>query len=285
MYFLRRLRPLEIAGERVRSLRASLNAPVIRAPDLPAGPARAVIVVHREARGGMDATVGVRSVVSGEIAYWSFDGELASDTDLSVASDAALTFAESLGFLFDDGAGLAGAAAEKAFRSWRAPAEPATERGSDAIGEDDATDSLFGDDPLLELDELAHAPPPPSPAKPESPVTPIAAATSPAAPDARTYAAPKLAPAASATPKPEAPPSSSAETPPPAAPGSARATKTLSKFRARDAAPAAENAASTATATARKAPLRQPLARVALVKRRSPEDERKLVIRKLLTSF
>jgi hypothetical protein len=35
----------------------------------------------------------------------------------------------------------------------------------------------------------------------------------------------------------------------------------------------------------RKKAARQPLARVQLVKRRSPEDERKLVIRRLLTSF
>ena len=118
MYFLRRLRPLEVAGARVRSLRLSLNAPVLSAADLPIGPARALIVVHRDARGRMDATVGVRSQRGGELAYWSFDGELASDVDLDVASDAALTFAESLGFLFDEAPQPGGAAAEKVFLAW-----------------------------------------------------------------------------------------------------------------------------------------------------------------------
>jgi hypothetical protein len=223
MYFLRRLRPLEVAGERVRSLRISLNAPVVTAPDLPAGPARAVIVVHRDSRGRMDASVGLRSVVSGEIAYWSFDGELQSEADLSVAADAALTFAESLGFLFDEAPIAAGAAADKAFRTWFA-------------GEADASASAAAvqasaEPPFeLELDELVveEAPEPPPSGAPDAPRVPE--------------------------------------------------RSTLSKFRARDMSP-------TSTAAARKAPLRQPLARMQLVKRRSPEDERKLALRKILSSF
>lgn len=118
MYFLRRLRPIEVAGERVRELRISLNAPVLATPDLPVGPARAVIVTHREARGGIDVTVGVRALRSGEAVFWSFDGELASVDDLSVAGDAALTFAESLGFLFDEDALGPGSAAANAWNAW-----------------------------------------------------------------------------------------------------------------------------------------------------------------------
>ena len=139
MYFLRRLRPLEVDGERVRSLRFSLNAPVLSTPDLPVGPARAVIVVHQEARGRMDATVGVRSQRSGELAYWSFDGDLSSADDLDVAADAALSFAESLGFLFEDEVLGPGGDASKAWLTWiggelraQANEQPAGERAAPA---------------------------------------------------------------------------------------------------------------------------------------------------------
>ena len=244
MYFLRRLRPLEVAGERVRSLRVSLNAPVLTTADLPVGPARALVVVHQDARGRMDATVGARSVVSGEIAYWSFDGELLSSVDLSVAADAALTFAESLGFLFDEGF-LSGAAADKAFRTWL-EGEPGDtlqmeRRGGAATGS--AQSPARSPEPAeLELEELVLE---------EEPAV-----------------------------QPEAEPAQPAAEAAPAAPLARKLPQALSKFRARSTqAPAAP------AAPARKVPLRQPLARVQLVKRRSPEDERKLVLRRLITSF
>jgi hypothetical protein len=226
MYFLRRLRPLEVASERVRSLRVSLNAPVITAPDLPAGPARAIVLVHHETRGGIDATVGVRSVATGEIAYWSFDGELRTDVDVSVAGDAALTFAESLGFLFEEVAS-AGSAGEKAFRAWQ--------RG-DADG---PVQSARAAEPAeLALDDVVA----------------------------------EEAPQRAAVPRADRAP---ARAEPPQ-----KAGATLSKFRARDGA-----AADAPAAKSRKPTPRQPLARVQLVKRRSPEDERKLALRRLLTSF
>jgi len=261
MYFLRRLRPLEVAGERVRSLRVSLNAPVLSTPDLPAGPSRAVIVVHREARGRMDATVGVRSVVSGDVAYWSFDGDLLSEADLSVAADAALTFAESLGFLFDEAPLPGGTKADKSFRAWLAgeDASAGALPAAQARDPDDETDALFADDPPeLALEDLAGdgAPERPSGALPRVPQAPSpVAAPNPSDPSKR----PVLEP-----------PSLASSRPPPAP------QRTLSKFRPREAV---------ADAAPRKAPLRQPLARVQLVKRRSPEDERRLVIRRLLTSF
>jgi hypothetical protein len=265
MYFLRRLRPLEVAGERVRSLRVSLNAPVLSTPDLPAGPSRAVIVVHRDARGRMDATVGVRSVVSGEVAYWSFDGDLLSQADLSVAADAALTFAESLGFLFDEAPLAGGAVADKSFRGWLAgeDASAGALREAQALDGDDETDALFSDDPPeLALEDLAG----------DSVAEPASEPPRRAPPPPRPVAAPS---ASDPSKRPVAVPPSLASSVPPPAP-----QRTLSKFRSRGAASPSE-----ADAAARNAPLRQPLARVQLVKRRSPEDERKLVIRRLLTSF
>ena len=162
MYFLRRLRPLEVDGERVRSLRFSLNAPVLSTPDLPVGPARAVIVVHQEARGRMDATVGVRSQRSGELAYWSFDGDLSSADDLDVAADAALSFAESLGFFFEDEVLGSGGDASKAWLTWiggelRAQANGRAEGERAAPAPiDDLLEELTLED--LELEDPAAAP-------------------------------------------------------------------------------------------------------------------------------
>ncbi len=280
MYFLRRLRPLEVAGDRVRSLRVSLNSPVLSAADLPVGPARAVIVVHREARGRMDATVGVRSLRGGELAYWSFDADLTTEADLDVAADAALTFSESLGFLFDEAAIGPGAAAEKAFDAWLAGDSPSTSRASDA-GSDFAASSRAkpgappaarGDVPELVLDELIVerplAPALPTPQRPTQRVAPPPAPLPPRTPFAVAVVAPVAAPAPVA-----AAPAPAAVAP---APVAAPPQKTLSKFRGREAPDAPP---------APKASVRQPLARVQLVKRRSPEEERKLLLRKLLTTF
>jgi hypothetical protein len=266
MYFLRRLRPLEVAGERVRFLRVSLNAPVVSTPDLPSGPARAVIVVHREARGRMDATVGVRSLRVGEVAYWSLDDELVSDADLSVAADGALTFAESLGFLFDEET-LSGAAAERAYREWLSDDGSMGEKEEPEVLPEE-TNALFDESPPeIELEELS---PESRPAPRDPPLAPRPSAKPAPAPR------PLPEPKAAAEPKPAVEPKPvEVKAPEPARP------RGLSKFRARDAAPGA-----TASGSApRKSPVRQPLARVQLVKRRSPEDERKLVIRRLLTSF
>jgi hypothetical protein len=246
MFFLRRLRPLEVSGERVHALRVSLNTPVLATPDLPAAPGRAVIVVHRDARGQMDATVGVRSQQSGEIAYWSFDGELASEDDLSVAADAALNFAESLGFLFDDNA-LDGTDAAKAWRSWFSGEKPPLADVGSPFGAG-GRDLLGGeaDLPELELGDLLM--------EEAAPAAPVAAPASKAAP---------------------------------APPAAAPARRLLSKFRARDSAPAAAPpaAAPPRVPAVRKGAVRQPLAKLQLVKRRSPEEERKLLLRRLLTSF
>jgi hypothetical protein len=185
----------------------------------------------------MDTTVGARSQRGGEIAYWSFDGDLTSDDDLSVAADAALTFAESLGFLFDEHP-LVGDDADKAWMEWVAGSLPAV------------AGSASAEMPELDLGDLLAD-------EVETAVKPVAV-VKPARAPAPTGRAPSAAP-------PVLPPS-----------------RTLSKFRGRVAAgpaPAPPGAAP------RKLPARQPLARLQLVKRRSPEEERRLMLRRLLTSF
>ena len=80
--------------------RFSLNAPVIATPELPAGPARAAILLYLEG-GQRQVLVAIRSLSRGvAVQYQLFSKDLQEIT--GVALDAALSFAESMGFLFDD---------------------------------------------------------------------------------------------------------------------------------------------------------------------------------------
>jgi hypothetical protein len=114
--------PLEPHGRPLRALYVSLNRPVVTHPSLPAGPATAAVALH-----DAGASVCLRSLRSACVQLFVTGDELARDR--RVALDAALSFAEGMGFLFDDdeveatGAGGPDAAA----RRWR-----------DLCGEDDA---------------------------------------------------------------------------------------------------------------------------------------------------
>jgi hypothetical protein len=102
MFFLRREEPLGLAEDRLMGLRLSLNAPVVSTADLPVGPARAAIAVHEEPDGRPNVTVAVRSIKSGELVLYSYDGDLREESSVAVGADAALSFAEGMGFLFDE---------------------------------------------------------------------------------------------------------------------------------------------------------------------------------------
>lgn len=119
MFFLPRRRPLELTAQRVRALRPSLNTPVVAAADLPVGPACAAILVHVEPGHGLQISVGVRSLACGSVAIYGFDGPISASV-VGVALDAALSFAESMGFLFDDDVvGEDVASREKAVLRWQ----------------------------------------------------------------------------------------------------------------------------------------------------------------------
>jgi hypothetical protein len=100
--FFPRTERLDLTPERIRGLRISLNAPVIGLAGIPTGPARASILVHDESDGRPQVTIGIRSLRSGDVVVFSFEGEFGDDLPLEVGIDAALSFAESMGFLFDD---------------------------------------------------------------------------------------------------------------------------------------------------------------------------------------
>ncbi len=112
--------PEPAACERVESLRLSLNSPVVAVAELPVGPAHAGIAIHRGRAGGAQLTLAVRTVRGNQLACYC--DERAEGTSRSDALEAALSFAEGMGFLFDEdeiavrGEGFAAEAAAR----WRA---------------------------------------------------------------------------------------------------------------------------------------------------------------------
>ncbi|MDJ0849185.1 MAG: hypothetical protein QNK04_12480 [Myxococcota bacterium] len=93
------LAPLEAA--KLERLRLSLNSPVVAVESLPVGPAAAGIAVHR-APGGARITIAVRSVRSGQLLFFHPDDTWSERESEGLALEAALSFAESMGFLFDE---------------------------------------------------------------------------------------------------------------------------------------------------------------------------------------
>jgi hypothetical protein len=100
--FAARQRPLLLVEDRLLALRLSLNAPVLATAELPAGPARAALVVFSEGSLRNFAII-VRSLRNGASAVYELQGDdLREHSGWSVALDASLSFGESMGFLFDD---------------------------------------------------------------------------------------------------------------------------------------------------------------------------------------
>ena len=102
MFFPRRTVPLELRAPALHGLRLSLNTPVVTLDEHLGAPARAAIVVHEEPDGRPDVTIAVRSLRSGRVVLYSYDGDLRAESSVSVGTDAALSFGEGMGFLFDD---------------------------------------------------------------------------------------------------------------------------------------------------------------------------------------
>jgi hypothetical protein len=84
----------------LRALHVSLNAPVVAIEDLPVGPARAAIALENADQGGASLLLALRSQRTGQLACFAPDEPL-TDASAQIALDGALSFAESMGFLFD----------------------------------------------------------------------------------------------------------------------------------------------------------------------------------------
>ena len=103
MYFCRQPPP-EREAKALRALHVSLNTPVVAIEDLPVGPARAAIAVQDASGGCVSLLLVLRSQRTGQLACFAPDETLESDASAQIALDGALSFAESMGFLFDDDA-------------------------------------------------------------------------------------------------------------------------------------------------------------------------------------
>lgn len=262
MFFLRRTRPLELTAGRMRALRLSLNTPVVATQDLPVGPARAAIAIHAEPRGGLAITVGVRSLACGSIVLYGFEGAITPGL-VGEVMDAALSFAESMGFLFDDElVGNDTASQEKALVRWH-----------EAIGSGDGSFPPAGSEPepepVLELFDLDGG---------DLTDPPVPALLPPTPHEIEPLAAGSLESPAGAEPDPDEPAFRPA--------ADAPATLPLTKFRLRADTPSAAKRPDPAAAP--QAPGKRPLGRVRLERRRSNklvQDARRSWLLRLLTSF
>jgi hypothetical protein len=94
--------PLDCGERGLRALHLALNSPIVRLEGLPVGPASAAVAFHAGDTPGV--TLVVRSQCSPRVVYFTaeLDGEDAQYPE--VILDAALSFAERMGFLFDEDA-------------------------------------------------------------------------------------------------------------------------------------------------------------------------------------
>lgn len=132
----------------VLGLCPSLNSPVLNIEQLPVGPARSAILLFAGEYGGVGICVGLRSVDSGSVAYFAYAGAADDFATPDRAMDAALNFAEAMGFLFDDDV-VAASGRSEALRMWRdltgEPADSPDETGHDDLEDDFELDLEAGD--------------------------------------------------------------------------------------------------------------------------------------------
>ena len=102
MHFCEQKPREEWDAEQLRLLHLSLNTPVVAIDVLPVGPARAGIALFEGREGPVCLAIAVRSLRTGQLVFYAPDEELEAERDAVVAVDAALSFAEGMGFLFDE---------------------------------------------------------------------------------------------------------------------------------------------------------------------------------------
>jgi hypothetical protein len=87
----------------LRSVRRSLNTPVLSIAQLPVGPASAAIAAHVDSGDGLPLyTLAVRCDRSREVVFFTVREEDLARSESSLAAEAALSLAEGMGFLFEE---------------------------------------------------------------------------------------------------------------------------------------------------------------------------------------
>ena len=94
--------PLPLSEACLQSLCASLNAPIVHMDELPSGPARAAVVVYAEQYGDLGMAVAVRSLEGGQVVLMRAQEPLPPDADPAQALETVMSYAEGLGFVFDE---------------------------------------------------------------------------------------------------------------------------------------------------------------------------------------
>jgi hypothetical protein len=114
----------------IRSLHLSLNAPVIAIDELPVGPARAGVALRVLSGGGLHLQITIRSLRTGEVVAVASDLDPEGLPEEVAAVEAALSYAEGMGFLFDEDEVASGDAdaADKAGALWCDLVEEVPER-------------------------------------------------------------------------------------------------------------------------------------------------------------
>jgi hypothetical protein len=100
MHFCVRKPRTDCEPRQLRALHLSLNTPVIAISELPVGPARAGIAVCEDPTGAFGLEIAIRALRTGQVIAYAPAAEPFEPGD--AALDAALAFAEGMGFLFDD---------------------------------------------------------------------------------------------------------------------------------------------------------------------------------------
>jgi hypothetical protein len=113
------------AATRLGSLYAALNAPVVAIGDLPMGPARAAIAALAAAHRPAWWVVAVRSIPTGEVFFFEAEPGVCA-----AALDAAISFAGSMGFLFDESEAEEAADAARLWDEWLGRAVQRPGRGA-----------------------------------------------------------------------------------------------------------------------------------------------------------
>lgn len=101
--FFPRSEVLQLTEAQLKSLRPSVNQPVVVTDELSGGPARAAIAAYTE--GGekkFGVTIVIRSLQSNQVVFYDCSEAIENAAGLSIAFEAAMSFCEAMGFVLGD---------------------------------------------------------------------------------------------------------------------------------------------------------------------------------------